>query len=93
MNVATLAHLYLSDAEVNTYLHQLDSILTYMDKLNELDTTNVDALAQPLFDAASNEQAALREDRAVPCNLWEEVSRRAPDPNSSFFRVPKVIER
>jgi len=93
LNVAVLAHLHLTEAEVKTYLHQLDSILTYMDKLNELHTTNVDPLAQPLFNAALDEQAALREDRAVPGNLWEEVSRGTPDPASPYFRVPRVIDR
>jgi len=93
LNVAALAHLHLTEAEVSTYLHQLDSILTYMDKLNELDTTNVDALAQPVFDAALDEQAMLRDDRAAPCNLWEEVSKGAPDPAPPYFRVPRVIDR
>ncbi len=93
MKVAALAHLHLSEAEVNTYLHQLDAILTYMDKLNELDTANVEPLAQPLFDAALNVPAALREDFEAACNLWEKVSRGAPDATPSFFRVPRVIER
>ena len=93
LHVAELAHLELSEAEVETYQRQLDSILAYIDKLNELDTTNIEPLAQALFDSAPDEEATLRDDRMVSCNLAGEVLKGAPDPAPPYFRVPKVIDR
>lgn len=93
LHVAELAHLDLTEVEVETYLRQLDSILTYIGKLNELDTTNVEPLTQALFGSASDEQATLREDELVPCDLADQVFKGAPDPAPPYFRVPKVIDR
>jgi aspartyl-tRNA(Asn)/glutamyl-tRNA(Gln) amidotransferase subunit C len=93
LHVAELAHLELTEAEIETMLRQLDSILTYIDKLNELDTANVEPLAQALFDAASVEEITLREDQMVSCHLASEVLKGAPDPAPPYFRVPKVIDR
>jgi aspartyl-tRNA(Asn)/glutamyl-tRNA(Gln) amidotransferase subunit C len=92
LRVAELAYLELSDQEIETYRTQLDSILEYIGKLNELDTTNVEPMAQVL----SSDQAAdatLREDTVVPCTVAGDVLKQAPDPEPPYFRVPKVIER
>ena len=62
--VADLANLALSDDEVARMAQDLDGILTHIDKLNELDTTGVEPMAQVLFDA--EETATLREDRERP---------------------------
>ena len=61
--VADLANLRLSEEEVHRMSHDLGQILTYIEQLNELDTTEVDPMAQVLFDA--DETATLREDRAT----------------------------
>ena len=55
IRVAELAHLGLSPEEVETYQHQLDAILTYIDKLNELDVTHIEPMAQVLYPAAGPE--------------------------------------
>ena len=47
--VADLAHLELTDEEVKKYLPQLDSILQYVEKLNELDTTEIEPMAQVTY--------------------------------------------
>jgi len=90
--VAELANLDLSEAELETYRSQLDEILEYIGKLNELDTANVEPMAQVL---ASDQQAdaTLREDLIVPSAVAEDVLKHAPDPEPPYFRVPKVIER
>ena len=49
LRVAELAHLELSPEEIETYRGQLDEILTYIDKLKELDVANVEPMAQVLF--------------------------------------------
>ncbi len=95
--VAELAHLGLSPEEIDTYREQLDAILSYVDKLKELDTSNVEPMAQVLHTAASGDGAdrhpELREDILLPCDVAESVLRQAPDAQSPFFRVPRVIDR
>jgi aspartyl-tRNA(Asn)/glutamyl-tRNA(Gln) amidotransferase subunit C len=90
--VADLAYLDLSEAELETYRTQIDEILEYIGKLNELDTTGVQPMAQVLADDQSAD-ATLREDVVVPCNVAAEILKQAPDPEAPYFRVPKVIER
>jgi aspartyl-tRNA(Asn)/glutamyl-tRNA(Gln) amidotransferase subunit C len=92
LRVAELAYLDLSDTELETYRAQVDEILEYIDKLNELDTANVEPMAQVLADDQSAD-ATLREDVEVPCHTAAEVLKQAPDPEPPYFRVPKVIER
>jgi aspartyl-tRNA(Asn)/glutamyl-tRNA(Gln) amidotransferase subunit C len=92
LRVAELAYLELSEAELETYRQQVDDILEYIGKLNELDTSNVEPMAQVLSDDQSAD-ATLREDVVVPCDVAPEILRQAPDPEGIYFRVPKVIER
>jgi len=92
LRVAELAYLDLSEAELETYRAQIDEILEYIGKLNELDTSKVDPMAQVLSEHQSTD-ATLREDLVVPCAVAEDVLRHAPDPEAPYFRVPKVIER
>jgi aspartyl-tRNA(Asn)/glutamyl-tRNA(Gln) amidotransferase subunit C len=92
LRVADLAYLDLSDAELETYRAQIDEILEYIDKLNELDTADVEPMAQVLTDDQTAD-ATLRDDVEVPCHAAAEVLKQAPDPEPPYFRVPKVIER
>ena len=101
LRVAELAHLELSEAEIETFSKQLDSILSYSDKLNEVDTSSVEPLAQvapPKSASGSSEKRAtmgtpLREDVVVPSKVVTEVLAGAPDPSPPYFRVPKVIDK
>ncbi len=90
--VAELAYLDLSEAELEMYRTQIDEILEYISKLNELDTAGVEPMAQVLADHQSAD-ATLREDVVVPCNVAAEILKQAPDPEPPYFKVPKVIER
>ena len=90
--VAELAYLDLSEAELESYRNQLDEILEYIGKLDELDTSRVEPMAQVLADDQSTD-ATLRQDVIVPCNVAGDVLKQAPDPEAPYFRVPKVIER
>ena len=92
LRVADLAYLNLSETELETYRAQIDEILEYISKLNELDTANVAPMAQVLADDQTAD-ATLREDVIVSCNVASEVLTQAPDPEPPYFRVPKVIER
>ncbi|SRR5712692_602637 len=93
LHVAELAHLELTEAEVETFQRQLDSILTYIEKLKELDTSQVEPMAQVLAGVAAGENPSLREDVSAACDVAEEALAGAPDPSEPYFRVPRVIER
>lgn len=93
LRVAELAYLELSEAEVATYQSQLDQILEYAGKLNELDTSKVEPMAQVLTADAGTTGATLREDVLIPCQVAGEVLAQAPDAKAPYFRVPKVIEK
>jgi aspartyl-tRNA(Asn)/glutamyl-tRNA(Gln) amidotransferase subunit C len=92
VRVAQLAYLELSEQELETYRAQIDEILEYIGKLNELDTADVEPMAQVLADDQTAD-ATLREDVVVPCTVAVEVLKQAPDAEGVYFRVPKVIER
>jgi aspartyl-tRNA(Asn)/glutamyl-tRNA(Gln) amidotransferase subunit C len=88
--VARLAHLELSDDEVRRFLPQLDSILDYMAKLNELDIEKVEPMAQVL--APGSADFALRDDSSHRTFSPEEALANAPARRDSLFAVPQVIE-
>jgi len=92
LRVADLAYLDLSESELETYRKQIDDVLEYIGKLNELDTANVEPMAQVLADDQTAD-ATLRDDIVVPCRVAPEILKQAPDPEPPYFRVPKVIER
>ncbi|HEY4951466.1 MAG TPA: Asp-tRNA(Asn)/Glu-tRNA(Gln) amidotransferase subunit GatC [Candidatus Acidoferrales bacterium] len=98
LRVAQLAHLELAPEEVETYRAQLDEILAYIGKLQELDVSNVEPMTQMLPRTAGGATPAdaepeLRDDVPLPCNVGGAVLAEAPDAARPFFRVPKVIER
>jgi aspartyl-tRNA(Asn)/glutamyl-tRNA(Gln) amidotransferase subunit C len=92
MRVAELSYLELSETELETYRTQIDEILEYAGKLDELETSNVEPMAQVLTDTQTAD-ATLREDLVVPSAVAEDILKQAPDPETPYFRVPKVIER
>ena len=89
--VAALAHLELAPEEVERMREQLDSILGYIDKLNELDTGKVEPMAQVLTEV--HPEAAWRDDAPRPALPRPDALAAAPDAQEPFFKVPKVIER
>ena len=89
--VADLANLRLTEDEVRRMAADLGEVLTHMEKLNELDTSAVEPMAQVLHEA--EETATWREDRER-AGLGSEVAlENAPLAGAGFFKVPKVIER
>jgi aspartyl-tRNA(Asn)/glutamyl-tRNA(Gln) amidotransferase subunit C len=86
-HVANLARLYLSEEEKSEMTDKLNSILDYMEKLNELDTEDVPPTAHviPIKNV-------FRDDRVRESLPVEEVLKNAPDKDKNFFRVPKIIE-
>lgn len=86
-HVARLARLELSAQEVETFTGQMDAILAYVDKLNELETSGI----TPTAHAVPMENA-FREDVVAPSIGIDNALANAPDRADNFFRVPKVIE-
>jgi aspartyl-tRNA(Asn)/glutamyl-tRNA(Gln) amidotransferase subunit C len=89
--VARLAHLELTDDEVRRFLPQLDSILDYIAKLNELDIQDAEPMAQVL--APGSADFALRPDSAHKTFSPDEALSNAPERRDSLFAVPQVIGR
>ncbi len=89
--VADLANLALTAEEVRRFQADLDGILTHVDKLNELDTSGVEPMAQVLYEAG--EADTLREDRERASLDNAAALANAPQPGAGYFKVPKVIER
>lgn len=89
--VADLANLELTEDEIRRLAHDLSGILMYIDKLNEIDTSDVEPMAQVLFEAG--ETATLRPDCEVPPLSNQEALANAPLAGQGYFKVPKVIER
>jgi aspartyl-tRNA(Asn)/glutamyl-tRNA(Gln) amidotransferase subunit C len=85
-HIATLARLGFTDEEKETFTHQLNSILAYVEQLNKLDTTSVEPLAHVI-----ELEDAYREDVIKPGVTQEEALRNAPAKTDKFFKVPKVI--
>ena len=86
-HIAHLARLRLSQEEKEKFGAQLSSILTYVEKLNELDTSGVEPTSHVL--AMAN---VLREDALRPSLPTDEALLNAPDRTDDFYRVPKIIE-
>lgn len=85
-HVARLAKLSFTESEKKKLVNELNSILEYMEQLNELDTKNVDPLSHVI--ELSN---VFREDIVKPGLTREEALRNAPARGEKFFKVPKVL--
>lgn len=102
--VADLANLELTAAERERMVRDLNSILDYIDRLNQLDTANVPPMAQTSdrFGVDEGKTGTARFAYAVRDDILEglrkslpheQALQNAPDTDGTFFKVPKVIER
>jgi aspartyl-tRNA(Asn)/glutamyl-tRNA(Gln) amidotransferase subunit C len=97
--VAELANLELSAEEEPRMRRDLNAILDYVAQLAELDTAQVEPMAQvsevlaSVGEAPSEKQSVLRDDEVRPCLDRAQVMASAPETDSVFFKVHKVIER
>lgn len=84
--MAMLARLELSDAEVEKYTTQLNAILDYAQRLEALDTSDVQPTAHvfPLHNV-------FREDKVGPSMARGKIVANAPDEEDGFFRVPRIV--
>ena len=85
--IATLARIRMDDAEVDTLAGELNTILGWIEQLNEVDITGVDPLT-----GAAHMALRLREDVVSDGGYPDRILHNAPDRNGDFFGVPKVVE-
>lgn len=104
MYVAALANLALTDEERRGMVRDLNAILDYMERLNQLDTTNVPPMSQTSDKFGIDESKQGTERFAYAYREYvhnglreslphEEALANAPDTDATFFQVPKVIEK
>lgn len=86
-HVARLARITLIDEQVEIFRKQLNDIVEYVEKLNEIETSNIEPTSHivPLNNI-------FREDLMIPSLPRQEMLRNAPDSNERFYIVPKIIE-
>lgn len=85
--MAKLARLHLSEEEKREMSEKLSQILSYMDKLNELETDQI-----PPTSHVIEVKNVFRDDEVLPSLPVEEALQNAPDRVNGYFRVPRVIE-
>lgn len=85
--IANLARLNLKEEEIDRYRHDMNRILGYMEQLNQVDTTTVAPL-EHVYEPTT----AYRPDVAETPLPHADVLKNAPDADSDYFRVPRVIE-
>jgi aspartyl-tRNA(Asn)/glutamyl-tRNA(Gln) amidotransferase subunit C len=99
--VADLANLELTAQERQRMVKDLNSILDYIDMLGQLDTKDVQPMAEVVTLAAQPTQEegsqkfgyAMRADEVRPCLTHESAMMNAPDTDGTYFKVPKVIDK
>ncbi len=85
--IAALAKLKFSDEEKQKLAKQLDQIVAYVEKLNELDTESI----EPTYHVIDLKNV-FREDKVEPWLTQEEALQNAPAKKHGYFSVPKVIK-
>jgi len=85
--IAHLARLEMPKSEEKEMINSLNSVLTWMEELNEINTDNVKPLTH-----MSLEVNALREDKVIPNISREQGLKNAPKHDGIYFSVPKVME-
>jgi aspartyl-tRNA(Asn)/glutamyl-tRNA(Gln) amidotransferase subunit C len=86
--IAHLARLDFNDASKTEILNDLNRMLAWVDKLNELDTENVEPLIY-----MTEEKNILREDEPEITISQKDALKNAPKKDSDYFKVPKVIDQ
>lgn len=85
--MANLARLQLADDEAEALVKDMNEILEYMEHLGQIDTSEV-----PPMEHVSDVKAGFRPDKALTPLDHEEALKNAPDADSDYFRVPRVID-
>ena len=85
-SVADLSRLHVSENEKERFSHQLSSILTYMEELNQIETTGI-----PPMTSVVSQVTVLRADEVRASVTWENAVGNAPVTKDGLFQVPQII--
>ena len=85
--ITHLARLEFDEKDAEKMMQDMTTIVNWMEKLNEVNTDGVEPLT-----TMSHEVNALREDKVLPHLPHDDALKNAPQKDSDFFRVPKVLE-
>ena len=85
--VAKLSRISLEDNKIDSLSKDLDAILTFVEKLNELDTKEIKTLK-----SIADKTLEARNDIVDDGKIKDDVLKNSPEKNEDFFIVPKVIE-
>ena len=86
--IAELARLKLKPEERGKLQKDLDAILAYVEKLNQVKTENVEPMNHVM-----NAENVMRQDKVETSDIREEVLKHAPERDGNFFKVPKVVDK
>ena len=86
-HISKLSRISIDDNKAKKLVEDLNSIFSFIEKLNELDTKNT----EPLTSIAET-TLKLRKDEIKSENIREDILKNSPDKNKDFFVVPKVVE-
>lgn len=86
--IAHLARLEFENEAKEQIMKDMNNMLAFVDKLNELDTSNIEPLIY-----MSDEVNVMREDEVKQEITQQEALKNAPKHDSDYFKVPKMIEK
>ena len=86
-HISKLSRISVDDAKANKLAGDLNSIFDFIEKLNELNTDNV----EPLTSVAET-ILKLRADEVKSKNIRDQILKNSPEENEDFFVVPRVVE-
>ena len=86
-HISKLSRISIDDNKAKKLSSDLNSIFSFIEKLNELDTKNI----EPLTSIAET-TLKLRKDEIKSENIRDDILKNSPDKNKDFFVVPKVVE-
>ena len=85
--IATLSRVKIEEKEIEKISKELSEIITWVEKLNEVDTNNVTPVANP-----SDIKIPFRKDEINDGKIEEKILKNAPEKKAGYFIVPKVVE-
>ena len=85
--ISYLSRLKIDDQKEEKIINDLDNIIEFVDQLNDVDTSDIAPLANPL-----EKTAKTRKDKVTAKNLKKELLEVAPSANEDYFLVPRVVE-
>ena len=86
-HISKLSRISIDDEKAKKLSKDLNSIFKFIEKLNELDTKNVEPLTSIV-----QKNLKLRKDQIKSKNIREDILKNSPENNEDFFVVPKVVE-